>query len=122
MNPKVFYGREKIMHEYSIAESLVESAIQSSENRKIVSMQIKVGTLSGVCIESLTFFVDLIMEERGFKSVEISTETESPMMECECGNEYLAKKIFDPCPICGTYSRKVLSGNDCILKSIEVDE
>lgn len=109
------------MHEYSIAAEIVEAAIEKAGTRRIRKIQLHVGELSGIFDESLKLYLDIIFTEKNFEAVEIVIEPVSAVFLCSCGKEYSGGKLFDPCPVCGGFNRKITAGQNCTIESIEVD-
>jgi hydrogenase nickel incorporation protein HypA/HybF len=110
------------MHEYGIAVEIVKMAREKAQGRRISSVALRIGALSGVSADSVSMYLDCIFREGAEKPPRIAIEQVPPSLECVCGHRYTADKLFDPCPKCGGFERAVLDGNECSIESIEVDD
>lgn len=119
---------KKIMHELSIAMGMVEELMRiARENnaKKITTVNLKIGRISGIVIDSLKFAFDAIKFEYSFISdAEILIEEVPVMHECNnCGNifETVETLYFSSCPKCSSYNLKLLSGDEMHIKNLEVE-
>jgi hydrogenase nickel incorporation protein HypA/HybF len=110
------------MHEYAVADNIAELVLETAKGRRLEKINLAIGALSGVFTESLTMYLILILEEKGHLGVKIATKEIPATFHCDCGKEYTAAKMIDACPSCGGYNRKIVSGKDCIVESIEVND
>jgi hydrogenase nickel incorporation protein HypA/HybF len=108
------------MHELSVATDLVEMAFGAAEGRPIEKLLISNGAFSGVYTDSLRFYLEILTEERQGKPAVLDIQIKPAKCLCACGETYETERFLDPCPKCGAWNRKILSGLDCRLESIEV--
>jgi hydrogenase nickel incorporation protein HypA/HybF len=112
------------MHELSLADSILELVgpkVPGAE--KLTAVHVTVGPLSGVCAESLRFGFDALAEERGFGRAKLVVRRTPARARCEgCGLEYACEDLMEGCPSCGALGRRVLSGDEFTVDSIELDE
>jgi len=113
------------MHEASIALSILEKANEIAEehkSRRINSITIALGGLSGIDSESLLFSFDAIKvgsiaEQAVLKIIEIPIE-----INCyDCKKSVILEDRFLICPECGSINIEVISGREMLIKEIEVD-
>jgi hydrogenase nickel insertion protein HypA len=112
------------MHEFALAQEIVATVsskvTEGLEN--IQSIDIDVGAFSGVVVDSLDFGLQALLEEESITGIQININTIPTIAACECGMEYQLKEIFEMCPECQSFNRKLVSGTDIIIKSIELKE
>ncbi len=112
------------MHEFALAQEIV-AAINKKVTEglcNIQSIDIDVGTFSGVVVDSLDFGLKALFEEESLTDIQVNITTIPTIAACECGQEYQLKEIFETCPYCQSFNRKLVSGTDIIIKSVELRE
>lgn len=110
------------MHEYGVALDIAEIAMKSAAGRTMTKINLRIGDVSGVFIESLTMYLELIFKEKQEQAVTVAIERVKASFQCSCGNRYSPEKLFDACPSCGGFERTVLAGQECTIESIEVED
>ena len=112
------------MHEFALAQDIMETISRSvSENlEKITAIYIDVGEFSGVVVDSLEFGLTVVLKDKNLSHVQINITTVPGAAVCECGHQYQIKDIFESCPRCQSLNRKIISGADVIIRSIEILE
>ena len=108
------------MHEFSVASSIAELVKRHAGSRRVEKITVDNGVLSGVFADSLVFYLDLIMEEKGSKGVVIEVREVPARCACECGEVYETRRFTDPCPKCGGFKRRIERGKECVVESLEV--
>ena len=112
------------MHEFALAQEIVATisskVTEGLEN--IQSIDIDVGAFSGIVVDSLDFGLQALFEEESITDIQVNINTIPTIAACECGTEYQLKEIFEMCPECQSFNRKLVSGTDIIIKSIELKE
>ena len=112
------------MHELSLAHDMTR-IIGNSLGRKVPldRVNITVGPLSGISPESLKFCFTEIAKLEGFGEPElVIRQTEARIICLDCDTEYEARDFYQGCPHCGSLSRKILSGREFTVDSVEIDE
>ena len=112
------------MHEFALAQDIMETISRSvSENlEKITAIYIDVGEYSGVVVDSLEFGLTVVLEDKNLAHVKINITAVPGAAVCECGHHYQIKDILESCPRCQSFNRKITSGADVIIRSIEILE
>ncbi len=115
---------EIAVHELALADALIKTAVkelQSMKESRIISITVEVGKLSGVNIDSLSFCIPIVARGTPAEGCEIKFEEIEARVLCEdCKEEYHLEEYFLPCPKCGSFNRKFLSGKEFTLKNMEV--
>jgi hydrogenase nickel insertion protein HypA len=110
------------MHEYSVALQIATIVKKAANGKPVKKININIGALSGIFSESLLMYLELLFLEDNMKDIKIETKETPAVFICDCGNEYVAQNLFTLCPNCKKISRKIKSGHDCIVESIEVED
>ena len=122
------------MHEVAIAEAIMDAVERYAEGRPVTVIRVKVGRLRQVVPEQLAFYADLVAELRpGCKGASFEWEQVGAVLKCRsCGSEWdpapppaheNAELILRfACPRCDSGDHEVLSGDDVVVESIDVEE
>ncbi|MBN2587463.1 MAG: hydrogenase maturation nickel metallochaperone HypA [Candidatus Fermentibacteraceae bacterium] len=112
------------MHEMSLAMDMTR-IIGEALGRKapLERVNITIGPLSGISAESLRFCFTEIARMEGFGEPElVINHTEARLLCLECRTEYEVADFYQGCPECGSISRRILSGREFTVDSVEIDE
>lgn len=114
------------MHELSIAQSIVsiaENAVPKNIKSTITSVELQIGELSGIEIESLRFALSVIKKDTLLKDADLNIEVIEGQAECpNCGTVFPMHYFGCSCPNCNNYFIKVLKGREMKVLNITVDE
>ena len=113
------------MHELSIAYSLVtkaqEIALQEGAKR-VTSMTVEIGPLSGVVRESLEFAFPVAIRSTPLEGSKLILEEVPVRIHCySCGESQDVVVNDFTCPKCNGLDIKLESGHEIRLKSLEVE-
>lgn len=108
------------MHELSIAQSVVEAVTERADGRKVISVRLQVGRLSGVVPDALRFSFDIVTEGTSAAGAALLIDEPGGRASCRsCGSDF---ELADPlllCP-CGSADVEVVSGRELLISSMEV--
>lgn len=114
------------MHELSITESLLKTAsdyAQKNNAKRVTALNLVIGELSGIIDESVQFYWDMISENSICEKSVLNFDKRKAFMKCmTCNNEFSLDGELSPCPSCGSMDLKVVSGNEFLLESIEIEK
>jgi hydrogenase nickel incorporation protein HypA/HybF len=112
------------LHEFSIAEDMIRLIERTLGSRKdLLTVTLTVGPLSGISPESLRFCFSEIAGQRGFGSPELLVNITLAAIRCRsCGLEYETSDFQVGCPSCSSVEMDILSGRECTLESVEIEE
>ena len=112
------------MHEFALAQDIIETISRSvTENlEKIKVVHIDVGEFSGVVVDSLEFGLTVVLEDKKLSNIKTNITTVPAAAICECNHQYQIKDILESCPKCQSFNRKITSGADVIIRSVEILE
>ena len=112
------------MHELSIALGSVKIAESEKERvgaHKIEGIELQIGTLSGVELDSLEFAWPLAVKDSALEHSEKRIDVVEGEAQClECEQKYELTHIFDACPNCKSYFKDILHGQELRVKALEV--
>ncbi len=113
------------MHELSLMQEVRRQALAAATAegaRRIETIRLRVGELSGVEPDALRFAFPVVMEGSIAAEAELQLECEPAICACgPCGRSFRARDGCCDCPDCGTISRKLLSGRELRLVALEVN-
>ena len=114
------------MHELSITESLLKTAsdyAQKNNAKRVTALNLVIGELSGIIDDSVQFYWDMISENSICEKSVLNFDKRKAFMKCmACDNEFSLDGELSPCPSCDSMDLKVISGNEFLLESIEIEK
>jgi hydrogenase nickel incorporation protein HypA/HybF len=112
------------MHELSIAQNIVEIVedhLPEIGVRKVKSVKLKVGELSGIVPDSLKFCFGAITADTPMQDVILEIERVPFVLECKkCGKVSTNEIGIFLCTVCGSDETKMISGNELLVAEIEL--
>lgn len=118
------------MHEMSIAESILELALEEAEKnncKRIVAIEIKYGALSGIMADALTFCFEALIKNTAHENTVLKLEKLPLLLRCPfCQTRFVGKdeeSIWQPCPQCGEqFGHIVEQGKELIFSRLEAEK
>jgi hydrogenase nickel incorporation protein HypA/HybF len=111
------------MHELSLARDVmgaIERKLDRS-NARVVRVNVSVGSAAGIVPESLRFAFRAVCEGTRADGAELSVTIIAARSRCtDCGIVFEFDGLIGRCPGCGRLGGELLSGNEMILRTIEV--
>lgn len=112
------------MHELSIARGIVELAEEQAErhgSQVIEEMELEIGRLSGVEIQTLEFALESAVKGSKLANARIVRHYIDGEGRCsDCERTFAMDTWLTPCPFCGSYLVKITKGKELRVKSIVV--
>ncbi|MDD5275139.1 MAG: hydrogenase maturation nickel metallochaperone HypA [Methylovulum sp.] len=113
------------MHEMSLCESILqvlEEQAHTQQYRKVKTVWLEIGALSGVEVEALRFSFDVvtqgsIAEQATLEIIEVPGQ--AWCLPCACN--VAVQQLYDLCPHCGSHQLQVNSGDQMRIKELEVE-
>jgi hydrogenase nickel incorporation protein HypA/HybF len=114
-----------VMHELSIALSIIEGASEEARKREAASVDavyLKLGPLSGVVKDALLFSYELACEGTILEGSRLIIEETAVLVFCpSCDAEKVLESIQRfCCPDCGTWTPETRAGKELELVAIEI--
>jgi hydrogenase nickel incorporation protein HypA/HybF len=119
--------RTLVMHELSIALSMIDAAMDEAARRggvRINALHIKLGPLSGVVKDALLFSYEVACNGTALEGSKLLIE-EVPVViycaRCQAERQLTSIQRFC-CPVCGTLTSDVVRGKEMEFVAMEIDE
>lgn len=121
------------MHELAIAQAIVAAAERHAEGRPVTIVRVGVGRLRQVVPEYLDFYFEVAARETLCEGASLEWERIPSLLRCgACGAEWDPAPPPAPdqpslivgfrCPECGSGDHAVVSGDELLVESIDVNE
>jgi hydrogenase nickel incorporation protein HypA/HybF len=112
------------MHELSIAQSIVQLAEEQARSHKastIEELELEIGSLAGVELQSLEFALESAVKGTMLNDARIIRHDIEAEGRCgDCESIFHVETLFSPCPQCGSYAVKIIKGKELRIKSLVV--
>ncbi|MGD8536570.1 MAG: hydrogenase maturation nickel metallochaperone HypA [Candidatus Aminicenantes bacterium] len=113
------------MHELSIVASLfeiIEEKAKEQKAKKVISVKVKVGALSGVVSEFLKTAFDVYKKDTIADEAELKIEEVPLKVKCQqCGAEIIKDDFVFLCEKCASRELETLAGTELLLEKIEME-
>jgi hydrogenase nickel incorporation protein HypA/HybF len=110
------------MHEFAIAEGVVQTAVRHAGGRRVVVVSMRLGALRQVVPDSLSFAFELAARGTLCEGARLEQELVHCRLRCpSCGVVWTATEPDFRCRTCAAPA-VVVSGNELEVESIEVEE
>ena len=109
------------MHELTIAQSIVQTVAASAGRDRVTSVRVRVGALSGVLADALSFCYPLATRGTALEGSTLEIDETPAHGICrQCGLDYAFSTLVGACPACGSMGATVTSGRELVIESFEV--
>lgn len=112
------------MHELSIVMSIVdiaEAEIHKSAAQAVESIELEIGQLAGIQLESLEFVWDVAVRNTVLQKATRHIRHIPGKARCsDCDTEFEMQQLYDACPNCGQYFSEILQGQELKIKSLTI--
>lgn len=103
------------MHEISLAQNIIDMVEQAAEREgftRVSVLNLEIGVLSGVEVESLRFALERMMPSTCLRNAKIQIECPVGVAVCTgCGQTIHINHRLDKCSQCGSYHLQIVSGD-----------
>ena len=108
------------MHELAIAESVVDAVLRRTKDRPVSVVRLRVGRLSGVVADALTFAYELAVVGTPLEGSALELDEPEGEAQCrDCGERFVLQDLILLCP-CGSADVEVVAGRELAVASVEV--
>jgi hydrogenase nickel incorporation protein HypA/HybF len=108
------------MHELAIAESVVATVLERTEGQVVSVVRLRVGRLSGVVPDALTFCFELATVGTTLEGAALEIEVQPGRATCRtCSEDFSLDDPILLCP-CGSADVELVSGRELAVQSVEV--
>ena len=118
-------GDKEIMHELGVTQNILQIALEHAQKagaKKIRSINLVIGGLSGVIDESVQFYFDFVSKETMAEGAKLVFKKVPVRFRCRaCGKEFDFHGEDWACPGCQSPGPEILTGREFFMESIEVE-
>jgi hydrogenase nickel incorporation protein HypA/HybF len=112
------------MHELSLATNVLEIAESTRHRanaRQILSIKLEIGQLSAVEPDAMRFAMDALLPDSSAAGARVDYHFVPGRAHCrDCGQNFKLEFLYDSCPACDSFDKAILSGDELLVKSIEL--
>lgn len=113
------------MHELSIVMAIVDMAereFRKNRARRIESIELDIGTLSGIELKALEFAWPVGVKDSVLQDAHRQINLIEAEARClECDRQFGLENRYDPCPGCGGHFLEFLRGEELRVKSLTIN-
>jgi hydrogenase nickel incorporation protein HypA/HybF len=110
------------MHELSITQSVVEICERNADGRRVLSVTLEVGELSGILPDAMEFCFEACTKGTLLEGAKLVIDRVPPMGHCrDCGGDFPVSAYYDSCPSCGGFAVELKAGEEMRVKELEVE-
>ena len=113
------------MHELSVTQGLLKICLDEGKKhniKKIKKINVKVGELTGLVPNCITYYFDIVAKGTIVEGAEILVEKIPVAIKCNgCQYEGVLPKGEYFCPSCKSNKYKIINGREFYLDTMEVD-
>ena len=111
------------MHELSIADAVLQIALNHADGRRIEAIELKLGHLRQVVPEALAFAFTLVSEGTPAEGAELLLEEVPAAGVCrDCGQESEFEGFPLACQGCGSLAVEVVRGEELLVDALVMEE
>ena len=114
------------MHELSLAQSIVDivqHAASANGGGRVMTVGVRIGELSGVVVDSLTFCFTAITAGTSLEGTALRVDRIPVRARCrECDARCEPANLVFLCPSCGSGNLEIIAGTELQVSEIEVEE
>ncbi len=114
------------MHELSVTESILKIALDHASKAnaaRIVAINLVIGDLSSMVDDSIQFYWDVIAKDTIAEGARLRFRRVPVEFQCRsCSERFRPVGEEFSCPKCGSFSLKVITGEEFFVEAIDVEE
>jgi hydrogenase nickel incorporation protein HypA/HybF len=113
------------MHEFSLAQNIIEIVTETLKNaakNKVTKIILEIGEISGVEENALITALESLKQGTVVSEAFIEIQNINGIALClECKTNFEIHDLYSLCPHCNSYEKKIISGKEFNVKSIEAE-
>ena len=118
--------REFIMHELSITEAILSSALDEAKKNnatRIISISLDMGELSSVVPECVQEYFDMLSEGTIAHDALLNFNLIRSLLKCRCcDNEFHMEHMRLRCPKCNSQNVDIIKGKEFNIRQLEIEQ
>lgn len=108
------------MHELAITENVVDMVVGRTAGRRIASVHLQVGRLSGVVPDAMRFCYEIATSGTTLEGSTLEIDETPGRASCRtCGGDFETEDLILLCP-CGSADVRIVSGKELLVTSVEM--
>ena len=122
------YGSPAVntVHELAVTQNILDivlSEAKAAQASRITKISLVIGELSGVVSDCVLFYFDFLKKGNAAEEATIDFRLVPAELRCrDCLTNFNPKDSAWICPNCQNTSLEVISGRECYVESIEVEQ
>lgn len=100
---------------------MVEICEQNAAGRRVLSVTMEIGGLSGVLPDAVEFCFEACTRGTLLEDATLNITRIPGRGRCGCGVESPLSSYFDPCSSCGGFGLTVVAGEELRVRELEVE-
>jgi hydrogenase nickel incorporation protein HypA/HybF len=110
-----------VVHELALTQSVVDLVAERTRGRRVLSVRVEVGLMSGVVPDAMLFAFDLATAGTPLEGAILDIEERAGRIRChDCGAESASPDLLLLCP-CGSADVEVVAGRELRVVSVELE-
>ena len=113
------------MHEFSLCEGIVDTITRQARQNgfsRVRRVWLEIGELANVELDALRLAFESARRDTTAATAELEIITLPGCAYClDCAQTVAVQQHYDPCPLCGGYQWRLLSGAEMRIKELEVE-
>jgi len=113
------------MHELAVTENILSIALKHAEQNqaaRVTDINITIGQLSSIVDDSIQFYWDIVSEETICHGAKLHFKRIPAEFFCtDCKTQFAMNQELAPCPNCGSFRVRIVTGEEFFLDSIEIE-
>jgi hydrogenase nickel incorporation protein HypA/HybF len=111
------------LHELSIADAIVATAVRHARDRRVALVEVKIGHLRQVVPSALSFAFELVSTGTPVEGAELRIENVPARVMCRaCGAESEAAEFPLGCASCRSFHVDVVGGDELLVDALELTD
>ncbi len=109
------------MHEMALTQSVVDMVVERTAGRRVSTVHLTVGALSGVVADAMLFCFDVATTGTAIEGATLEIEPVPGRAHCQsCGEEFSVDDLILLCP-CGSADVRITAGKELLVTSVELE-
>ncbi len=111
---------DQTMHELAITQSVVDMVLERTAGRRIATVHLQVGQLSGVVPDAMQFCYEIVTAGTALEGSFLEVDATAGRGRCRtCGDDFTLEQLILLCP-CGSADVQILAGRELQVTSVEM--
>ena len=109
------------MHELALTQSVVDLVAERTRGRRVVSIRVEIGQLSGVVPDAMLFAFDIATAGTALEGAVLEIDERAGRIRCrDCGTRSPSPDLLLLCA-CGSAAVEVVAGRELRVVSVELE-